>query len=376
MRHRLKASVGVITLVASVLIPTTPAQADSFRSDQWYLTTLKVSQAHSTSKGSGVTVAVVDSGTYPHPDLRGNLLAGTDLVPGENGDGRADKNGHGTNIAAIIAAHGKNKNDGVLGIAPAAKILPVKIPIRNNQSNAPSEIMGKGVQWAVSHGATVINVSASTGPSFELTDAVTAAIKKDVVVVAGVGNVATEAIIGYPAAIDGVLVVGAVGRNGRHASLSVPDPKVQICAPGVDITTAQPPNRYANIDGTSASTAIVSGAAALVRAKFPQLSGVEVIHRLTATADDVGPPGRDSQCGFGELNIVKALTADVPPLGGASASPSVSVSATTPSGGSASSAPSAAPGAGSGGLFAGVVAVAVVAGALVGVLLVRRRRAG
>lgn len=327
MRGTLNAAAGVIALAAATVIPAHPAHADSFRDDQWYLRSLKVSQAQAISKGAGVTVAIVDTGVYPHPDLQHNLLSGINEVTGAS-DGRTDQAGHGTNMAAIIAAHGRNSRDGVLGIAPSAKILPIKIS--NKVNSMPSQLMAKGIDWATQHGAKVINVSAVTGPAFELDDAVSAAIKADTVVVAGVGNSSQTLLIGYPAAIDGVLAVGAVDRNNKLASFSIKDSKVQICAPGVGITTAQPKNKYSDVDGTSPSTAIVSGAAALVRAKFPQLSAQDVIHRLTATADDIGPPGRDNQCGFGVLNIVKALTANVPPLEStASASPSATATAST-----------------------------------------------
>ena len=326
MQRRLNLAAGIIALAAATVVPAGPAHADSFRDDQWYLRTLKVTQAHAISEGAGVTVAVVDSGVYPHPDIQHNLLRGINEITGAS-DGRVDSVGHGTNMAAIIAAHGRNSRDGVLGIAPSAKILPVKIS--NDANNVPSQIMATGIVWASQHGAKVINVSAVTGPAFELDDAVSSAIKADTVIVAGVGNTSKSLLIGYPAAIDGVLAVGAVDRNNKPAGFSIKDPKVQICAPGVSITTAQPKDKYSDVDGTSPATAIVSGAAALVRAKFPRLSAPEVIHRLTATADDIGPPGRDKECGFGVLNIVKALTANVPPLEStASASPSATT--TTP----------------------------------------------
>jgi subtilisin family serine protease len=86
-----------------------------------------------------------------------------------------------------------------------------------------------------------------------------------------------------------------------------------ISAPAVDITSTDAYQKYTVLNGTSNAAAIVTGAAALVRAKYPNLSAAEVIHRLTATATDKGPPGRDPEYGFGVLNIVKALTADVPP---------------------------------------------------------------
>jgi MYXO-CTERM domain-containing protein len=129
------------------------------------------------------------------------------------------------------------------------------------------------------------------------------------------------------------------------------------------------------VDGTSPATAIVSGAAALVRAKFPQISAQEVIHRLTATADDIGPPGRDNECGFGVLNIVKALTADVPPLATtASASPSATTTTTTPASPAGSGiAQSPAPASGNTPVVIGgvVFGLALVGGLF---LLARRRR--
>jgi subtilisin family serine protease len=118
---------------------------------------------------------------------------------------------------------------------------------------------------------------------------------------------------------------------------------------------------------------------ALVRAKFPQLPAAEVIHRITATADDIGPPGRDDECGYGELNIVKALTADVPPLGGAStsASPSASDTAGLPTAGATSgdaAPPTTEHKSSSAPLVIGVVVVVLLVGALVGLVAVRRRR--
>jgi type VII secretion-associated serine protease mycosin len=380
MRRKLGAAVGIIALAGATVIPSDPAKADSFRNDQWYLQSLRVSEAHAISEGGGVTVAVIDTGTYPHPDLKNNLLTGVDEASEESSNGHDDQDGHGTNMAAIIAAHGRNGDDGVLGIAPSAKILPVKVSKSDGLMSAARA--AKGIRWATDQGAKVINASISTGVSFDVEDAVAAAIDSDAIVVAAVGNTSKGFLITEPAMIDGVLAVGAVGRNHKHAPFSIVDPKVQICAPGVDITTAEPKNKYIDVSGTSEATAVVSGAAALVRAKFPQLSAKDVINRLTATADDIGPPGRDSQCGFGALNIVKALTADVPPLeGSASASPSATATdvpataaPTTPG-----SAPPAAQDAKPTGSSAPVVVGAVVFGlALVGVVLflANRRRRG
>ncbi|GAB2609547.1 hypothetical protein Aab01nite_23510 [Paractinoplanes abujensis] len=279
-------------------------------------------------------------------------------------------------MAALIAAHGHGSNSGIQGIAPSAKILPV---IVSSDGLGDSAIMAKGMAWAANHNANIINVSGAVGPGFALKDAVDDAIDKDIVVIAAVGNTAQDLIINHPAAFNGVLAVGATGRNGKYSDKSVKDEKVQICAPGVDIISAQPPRGYGIAAGTSDSTAIVSGAAALVRAKFPELSAKEVVHRLTATADDIGPPGRDDECGFGRLNIVKALTADVPPLEGGGESAGPAASSAAPSAPTTVRPQSAAPvadaepaGNGSVLLFGGLAGV-VAAAALVLVLVLRRR---
>ncbi|BEL11351.1 hypothetical protein Q0Z83_095420 [Actinoplanes sichuanensis] len=323
-----------------------------------------------------MTVALVDSGVFPHRDLTGSLRRGTDTVSGGDGKGQIDKDGHGTRMAGVIAAHGHGNTDGILGLAPSASLIPIKaIGARDNGKG-----LADGIEWAATAKADVINVSVSAGASRAINDAVEKAIVADAIVVAGTGNTWENLKLGYPAALPGVLAVGASNRQGVHADFSITGPEVGLCAPGVDIATTGIGNKYEKADGTSEAAAIVSGAAALVRAKFPGLSAAEVIHRLTATADDNGPPGRDDQCGYGVLNVVKALTADVPPLNpsgsGGAASPSAvsSAGSVAPSGASASPAVAAPePAGGNLPLFAGIGAAVVALGTVL-VLLVRRRR--
>jgi subtilisin family serine protease len=100
MRFRFAAAAGALSLAAAVTVPAAPAFADGVRNDEWYLKSLNVARAQAISKGSGVTVAVIDTGVYPHPDLQRNLLAGANVLPGGGGDGRTDPNGHGTNALA------------------------------------------------------------------------------------------------------------------------------------------------------------------------------------------------------------------------------------------------------------------------------------
>ncbi|MCY1140789.1 S8 family serine peptidase [Actinoplanes sp. Pm04-4] len=339
---------------------------------------LNLSATRTISTGSGVTVAVLDSGSFPHPDIRKNLLAGSDQTSSHHRDGRSDNDGHGTRMAALIAGHGRGTTRGIQGIAPSAKVLPVVITA---DGRGHADLMARGVAWASSQKAQIINISGVAGPGFELQDAIDEALDDDIVVVAAVGNTSSDAIINYPAAFDGVLAVGATGRDGDYSSSSVKDEKVQICAPGVDIISAQPPDRYGSATGTSDSTAIASGAAALIRAKFPNLSAKEVVHRLTATADDIGPPGRDDECGFGRLNIVKALTADVPPLeggGNASSAPTSGASsaagAVRPEFASPGAAAASEPASSNNGwLWGGLAGVIAAVGVVVGLVLRRRR---
>ncbi|GFJ91308.1 hypothetical protein Prum_049500 [Phytohabitans rumicis] len=304
-----------------------------------------------------MVVAVIDTGVDPHPDLKDNLLPGTDAVSG-SGDGRLDMDSHGTGMAGLIAAHGSGPEAGALGIAPEAKILPVRNQGSSGQDN--SDTLAAGIEWAVNHGATIINVSSGGSPSPRLRSAVAAAVAADVVIVAAAGNRPTDLVVTFPAALDGTLAVGATDGNGNHADVSVTSRQIAISAPGVDIYSTSYKGQYSKGTGTSNATAIVAGAVALVRSKYPDLSAQEVIHRLTATATDKGPPGRDEQYGYGVLNLVAALTADVPPLG-APATP-----VTTP--------PEPEPDRGNG--VAALVALSafVVAAIVVTILLVRSRR--
>lgn len=138
------------------------------------------------------------------------------------------------------------------------------------------------------------------------------AIARDVVVVAAAGNSPHDKGVQWPAAIPGVVAVAGVDRNGNRSKISVAGPEVVLAAPSDDISSTNTGGGYRVGTGTSDATAIVAGAVALVRSKFPNLKAKEVIRRLTATAIDKGAPGRDPEYGYGIVNLVGALTADLP----------------------------------------------------------------
>ncbi|WP_345625781.1 S8 family serine peptidase [Rugosimonospora acidiphila] len=313
-----------------------PARADSVRDQQWFLSSLHVLDANRVSKGEGITVALIDTGvSASHPDLVGNVLPGavTYVGTGRSGDAWHDPNGHGTGMAGNIAAHGHGLDAGALGIASAAKILPIADAGDGGRTNDAA--MTASIKYAIERRVQVICLAEGGGGGTpDLATAVRAAEDANIVVVAAVGNRSQGSlVVDAPADLPGVLSVGSVDQNGNHAADSVTGSAVVLSAPGVDIVHPAPGGGYSAGTGTSDATSITAGAVALVRAKYPNLSAAEVIHRLTATATDKGPPGRDDEYGYGVINIVAALTVNVPPLS-ASASPAPSASDQKPGSGS------------------------------------------
>ncbi|WP_433129449.1 S8 family serine peptidase [Micromonospora sp. CA-240977] len=376
MTFRAKFALIALTLpVAAISLPATAGphtiyrtpqsnEAERIRDDQWHLRYLNVGRAHAISQGDGVIVAVPDTGVDPHPDLSNNLLQGIDTVSGESGNGQTDPNSHGTSMAGLIAAHGRGGNNGALGIAPRAKILPIKAAAADNLGEADE--LAAAVEYATAKRVQVISISSGGASTDRLIRAVQAALAADIIVVAAVGNLPYGSF-GYPASEEGVIAVGGVGRDGLHAAVSVTGPKIDVVAPAVDIYSTSYGGKYSKGTGTSSATAIVAGAAALIRSKYPYLPAREVAHRLTATAIDKGAPGRDDEYGYGVIDLVAALTADVPPLGFESVSASAGAGSTTAAG--------AQPGDDEGGATVrGLATLGVILAAGVGWAVVARRR--
>ncbi|WP_328297743.1 type VII secretion-associated serine protease mycosin [Streptomyces sp. NBC_00435] len=303
-----------------------PAAADAIRDRQWGLTALRAEEAWGTTRGEGVTVAVLDTGVDPaHPDLDGQVLDGTDLVGMGAGPGDRAWARHGTAMAGIIAGHGHgaNRRKGVLGVAPQAKILPVRVileegdPGRTKARDSKGGALAEGIRWAADHGADVINLSLgddSSSAHHEAAEdeAVQYALAKGAVVVASAGNGGLQGDhASYPAAYPGVIAVTAVDRKGRKAAFSTRNWYATVSAPGVGVVIADPDRSYYEGWGTSAASAFVSGAVALVRAAHPDLSPAQIKKLLEDTASNSPSGGRDDARGFGLVDPVAALqTAD------------------------------------------------------------------
>lgn len=316
------AAIGAALLVA--LLPGTPARADAQRAAQWYFGPMKLAEAQELGDGgAGVTVAVLDSGIdKTHQDLRGATVPGWNTAR-KAADDNIDTWPHGTGMAALIAGRGHGSGDGLLGVAPRSKVMSV----------GPTEdpaLVADGIRWAVAHGAKVINMSFTLGHGDDIVQkAVDDAVAADVVLVGGAGN--DHQPVAMPAKLNGVLAVGSVDRNNKVAAFSGYGKELDLVTYGTAMTVARPHDKYEVEHGTSDSTALVSGVAALIRAKYPDMSAAEVVDRLTRTAVDRGPKGRDEQYGYGQLDAIAALTAPRTPPSSAAATPADSdVNAGTP----------------------------------------------
>ncbi|MFE2212446.1 type VII secretion-associated serine protease mycosin [Streptomyces canus] len=314
-----------VLLAASVaLVPPTAAHADGIRAKQWALEAMHTQEAWQTTKGAGVTVAVLDTGVEnDHPDLVGNVLTGKDMIGFGAVRGQRPWARHGTAMAGIIAGHGHGvgNGDGVMGIAPEARILPVRViledgdPARARARNTRGNALAEGIRWAADHGADVINLSlgddsASAHPEAGEDDAVQYALKKGAVVVASAGNGGEKGDhISYPAAYPGVIAATAVDKFGTRASFSTRRWYATVAAPGDDVVIADPDHKYYEGWGTSAASAFVSGAVALVKAAHPNLTPAQIKKLLEDTARNAPSGGRDDSRGFGFVDPAAALKA-------------------------------------------------------------------
>jgi thermitase len=319
-----------LLLAASLLLsfaaaaPAAYAAGDPLRAQQWGLDVIQADAAHATSTGSGAVVAVIDTGVFAgHEDLAGRLLPGYDFVD-DDSTPQDDVDGHGTHVTGIVAADAGN-GVGIEGVAPGAKVLPIRV--LDNEGSGTGEGVAKGIDYAVAHGADVINLSLGgsaidtvLGGDDAFTKAVQNALSKGVVVIAAAGN-DTVPFCEQPSVEGPLLCVGAIDRNEMRTFYSSSGDLVApggsaLGGPDEDILSTFNDGKYATIAGTSQATPHVAGVAALLVSLG--LHGKAVTDRILATARDAGPAGPDDVFGAGILDAKAAVAGLAAPGGGGS----------------------------------------------------------
>ncbi len=284
----------------------------------WGMWAIYADRAWDITRGnSAVKVCVVDEGMdYNHEDISGNYAGGYDFVELDSDPYPADASEmHGTHVAGTIAAV-MNNGKGVVGVAQVG-ILSCRAMAGGSGT---SEDIASCIRWCVSQGARVINMSlGASAPASEIQDAViyaTDSTDRGTVVVAASGNDGINGVL-YPAAYPQVIAVGAIDTLGQRAYFSNYGPELELVAPGNLIASTVPfNNAYAYADGTSMATPHVSGVAALILSRNPNLSADTVRAILDATAIDMGEYGKDYFYGYGLVNAYLALLATPTPTAG------------------------------------------------------------
>jgi len=226
----------------------------------WELKKFHIPDIWVKSKGNGVKIAVIDTGCdIEHEDLQSNLLPGMNFV--NKKEPPIDKNGHGTHVSGTIAA--SNNATGMVGVSPESKIIPVKCLGDDGMGSIENII--NGIYWASDNDADFITMSLgspNTTPKME--KALNYAIKNGVVIFCAAGNSGPSVDIMYPAKYDSVIATGAIDHNLRRTSFTCSGDSLDFLAPGQDILSCVPQNRYALMSGTSMSNPFLTGCASLL----------------------------------------------------------------------------------------------------------------
>ncbi|NEU98750.1 S8 family serine peptidase, partial [Bradyrhizobium uaiense] len=262
---------------------------------------LHLAAAHRLARGMNVTIAVIDSGVdAAHPELANTVADTFDALGSKEGP-----HAHGTAIAGAIAARVR-----LTGSAPEVRILAIRaFGAAAAGAESTCYVLLRSLDYAVAHGAQIVNMSFAGPKDALIARAVAAAAARDVVLVAAAGNGGPTSPPLYPAALPDVIAVSGIDAGDRLMAASNRGSYVALAAPGADILVPVPDGKYQVMSGTSFSAAFVSGIAALVLERNPALKPAEVRRILTSTARDLGTPGRDDLFGAGKADALGAVMA-------------------------------------------------------------------
>ena len=318
----LRRTLALLAVSAVAILATAGGAGAAPWAEQYWFSRLSIDQAWTLSRGAGVTVAVIDTGVVDTvPSLTGQVLPGIDLTGG-GGDGRSDAGqsaapgftySHGTNMAALIA--GRSDVEGLVGIAPDARILPIKVFAKTGDAAFNDDEVAEGIRYAVDNGAQIVNLSlaGSADCAPNVADAVAYAYAKGVIVVAGSGNAVGP--VQSPANCPGALAVTASDASFRPWSGNATGPEVAFTSVGVDMPQLTlEGGKLTGASGTSDAAATASGIFALLRSAHPAESARQIVARVIATAkNDLGRPGRigDAQ-GYGQPLPLQGIQATLP----------------------------------------------------------------
>ncbi|MCP2337496.1 S8 family serine peptidase [Actinomadura rupiterrae] len=327
--RRLTAAVLAGTAAINSPVPA-GAAALSPRPDEWWFRTWSIQdKIWPTTRGAGVTIAVLDYGVNAKlPELSGAVVPGVDLID-QSTDGRVDLDsespGHGTAMTVQMVGRGGGAT-GYVGIAPESKVLPIRVPV----STLDGDVLAKAITTAVDRGAKVINMSfGQTSSTFlpvhcspQLAPAIGYALEHDAVLVASAGNDGNaDNAPEQPASCPGVLAVGGVTKNLTPWKKTQRQNYVTLAAPGADTTLVDKHGVPHSGAGTSSASALTSAAVALIRAANPTMPARTVVQRLFATARPVGGPGWNDRTGFGWLDLAAAIDPRHHPVSASSPNP-------------------------------------------------------
>jgi thermitase len=281
---------------------------DSYYASQWHLSKISAPEGWNINTGSDdVPIAIIDSGVDPtHPDLASKLLAGYNFIA-DNADTH-DVLGHGTAVAGSAAALSNNYT-GIAGVAWNNPIMP--LVVLNSNNYATYSDIANAITYAADRGIKVINISiGGSSSSSTLQNAVNYAWNKGVVIFASAMNNSSSTPY-YPAACNNVVAVSATTKDDTLASFSSYGNWVDISAPGVSILTTNKGGSYGSWSGTSFSSPISAGLAALIMSANPSLTNQQAVDIIKDNADDLGVAGFDPSYGWGRINVYRSLLAAV-----------------------------------------------------------------